>query len=123
MLGFAVEGNGSSSMIFFNTVLITVLELLCMLFQTATGQERGANLTLYMHSLSTVQLFVYLFAPAIHLLCESDFDSLKLENGLRLWQPLWDYQQPDIPCFASPVKPQRSILKAQRSLLKVSGWK
>ncbi|KAK7491630.1 hypothetical protein BaRGS_00017083 [Batillaria attramentaria] len=74
----------------------------------------------YMHSLSAVQLFVYLFAPIVHLLKESDFESLKLENGLRLWQPLWDYQQPDIPCFAAPVKPQRSILKAQRNLLKVN---
>ncbi|XP_076436361.1 protein unc-80 homolog isoform X3 [Babylonia areolata] len=82
--------------------------------------ERGADSAFYMHSLSTVQLFVYLFAPVIHLLKESDFESLKLENGLRLWQPLWDYQQPDIPCFASAVKPQRSILKAQRNLLKVN---
>ena len=82
--------------------------------------ERGSDTAFYMHSLSTVQLFVYLFAPVIHLLKESDFESLKLENGLQLWQPLWDYQQPDIPCFASAVKPQRSILKAQRSLLKVN---
>lgn len=82
--------------------------------------ERGSNSSFYMHSLSTLQLFVYLFAPVIHLLKESDFESLKLENGLCLWQPLWDYQQPDIPCFASAVKPQRSILKAQRNLLKVN---
>ncbi|XP_059153938.1 protein unc-80 homolog isoform X2 [Physella acuta] len=74
----------------------------------------------HMHSLSTVQLFVYLFAPLVHLLKDSDFESLKLENGLRLWQPLWEYQQPDIPCFATPVKPQRSVLRAQRSQLKVN---
>ena len=29
-------------------------------------------------------------------------------------------RQPDIPCFATPVKPQRNVLKAQRSLLKVN---
>ncbi|XP_055887561.1 protein unc-80 homolog isoform X2 [Biomphalaria glabrata] len=74
----------------------------------------------HMHSLSTIQLFVYLFAPLVHLLQDADFESLKLENGLRLWRPLWEYQQPDIPCFATPVKPQRSVLKAQRSLLKVN---
>ncbi|KAH9525120.1 Protein unc-80 [Bulinus truncatus] len=74
----------------------------------------------HLHSLSTVQLFVYLFAPLVHLLQDADFESLKLENGLRLWRPMWEYQQPDIPCFATPVKPQRSVLKAQRSLLKVN---
>lgn len=73
-----------------------------------------------MHSLSTIQLFVYLFAPLIDYVDDTDFQTLKLENGLRLWQPLWDYRQPDIPCFATPVKPQRNVLKAQRSLLKIN---
>ena len=73
-----------------------------------------------LHSLKSVQLFIYLFAPLVNTLEDSDFQSLKLENGLRLWQPLWDYQQPDIPCFSTPVKPQRNVLKAQRSLLKVN---
>ena len=54
------------------------------------------------------------------MLSLGDFQTLKLENGLRLWQPLWDYRQPDIPCFSTPVKPQRNVLKAQRSLLKVN---
>lgn len=72
----------------------------------------------YMHSLNVVQLFVYLFAPLIHSLGDEDFQSLKLESGLRLWQPLWDYRQPDIPCFSTLVKPQRNVLKAQRSALK-----
>ncbi|XP_021380201.1 protein unc-80 homolog isoform X3 [Mizuhopecten yessoensis] len=73
-----------------------------------------------MHSLSTIQLFVYLFAPLLDYMDDTDFQTLKLENGLRLWQPLWDYRQPDIPCFATPVKPQRNVLKAQRSLLKIN---
>lgn len=73
-----------------------------------------------LHSLCTVQLLVYLLAPVIHLLRDSDFQTLKLENGLRFWQPLWDYRQPDIPCFSTPVKPQRNILKAQHNLLKVN---
>ncbi|KAL8568215.1 hypothetical protein ACOMHN_027738 [Nucella lapillus] len=89
-------------------------------FRIPQHERSATDSAFYMHSLSTVQLFVYLFAPIIHLMKESDFESLKLENGLRLWQPLWDYQQPDIPCFASAVKPQRSILKAQRNLLKVN---
>ena len=76
------------------------------------------GVSVQMHSLTTMQLFVYLFAPLIHLLEISDFQTLKLENGLQLWQPLWDYRQPDITCFAAPVKPKRNILKAQRNLFK-----
>ncbi|KAJ8299881.1 hypothetical protein KUTeg_021400 [Tegillarca granosa] len=81
-------------------------------------QRNGTSVQL--HSLSTVQLFIYLFAPLIHCMNDSDFQTLKLENGLRLWQPLWDYRQPDLPCFSTPVKPQRNVLKAQRNLLKVN---
>ncbi|KAL5013018.1 hypothetical protein ScPMuIL_011569 [Solemya velum] len=81
-------------------------------------QKNGSSVKI--HSLNIVQLFVYLMAPIIHSLRDTDFQSLKLENGLRLWQPLWDYRQPDIPCFATPVKVQKNILKAQRSLLKVN---
>ena len=73
-----------------------------------------------LHTLKSIQLFVYLFAPLVNTLEDSDFQSLKLENGLRIWQPMWDYQQPDTPCFSTPVKPQRNILKAQRNLLKVN---
>lgn len=73
-----------------------------------------------LHPLKTVQLFVYLFAPLVSSMEDSDFQSLKLENGLRLWQPLWDYHQPDVPCFSTPVKPQRNVLKAQRSILKMN---
>ena len=76
--------------------------------------------TVLLHPLKTIQLFVFLFAPLVNTLEDSDFQSLKLENGLRLWQPLWDYQQPDVPCFSTPVKPQRNVLKAQRNLLKVN---
>ncbi|XP_052063828.1 protein unc-80 homolog [Mytilus californianus] len=79
--------------------------------------SRGDS-SVQMHTLTTIQLFIYLFAPLIHLLEISDFQTLKLENGLQLWQPLWDYRQPDITCFAAPVKPQRNILKAQRNMFK-----
>ena len=70
---------------------------------------------LYIHPLDSIQLFIYLIAPLVHLMKESEFQTLKLENGLRLWQPMWSYQQPDVPCFSTLVKPQRYVLKAQRN--------
>ncbi|CAH1781833.1 unnamed protein product [Owenia fusiformis] len=73
----------------------------------------------YMHSIDTVQLFVYLFAPLVSSLRESDFQSLKLESGLRLWQAIWEFRQPDILCFSTPVKPKRTLLKAQRQTVKI----
>ena len=54
--------------------------------------------------LEVIQLFVYLMAPLLSSMREQDFQTLKLENGLRLWQQLWGFRQPDVPCFATPVK-------------------
>lgn len=61
------------------------------------------------------QLFVYLFAPIAHHLKESDFKNFRLENGLRLWQGMWEYRSPGAPCFIAPVKPRarRMILLPQ----------
>ncbi|KAM7539779.1 hypothetical protein Aperf_G00000028389 [Anoplocephala perfoliata] len=61
--------------------------------------ERG-----YLHDLASLQLFIYLFAPILeHLMCE-DFETLKLESGLRLWAPLMLYRQPYEGSFPVPVK-------------------
>lgn len=52
------------------------------------------------------QLFVYLFAPIAHHLKESDFQNFRLENGIKLWQGMWEYKTPGAPCFSAPVKPK-----------------
>lgn len=85
-----------------------------------TEQAVGRTVLSYLHSLDAIQLFVFLLVPLVCTLKESDFQSLKLENGLRLWEPLLHYRQPDIPCFSTPVKAKRVLLKAQRNLLKVN---
>jgi hypothetical protein len=43
-----------------------------------------------------------------------------LEPGLRLWQPLWEFRQPNVPCFSTPVKAPRKMLRAQRNRHKVN---
>lgn len=59
------------------------------------------------------QLFVYLFAPIIHYLKESDFQNFRLENGIKLWQGMWDNRAPQAACFTAPVKPKaRNLLCA-----------
>jgi hypothetical protein len=68
----------------------------------------------YLLSLDDVHLFIFLLAPLVDTVAESDFQTLKLENGLRLWEPLWNYSQPDVPCFTTPVKQHRVLLRAQR---------
>ncbi len=45
-----------------------------------------------MLNLEVIQLFVYLMAPLLSSMREQDFQTLKLENGLRLWQQLWAYR-------------------------------
>lgn len=62
----------------------------------------------YLHSVSTIQLFVYLFIPILKSLKPEDLDNLKLSNGLKIWEPLWAYRQPSIPIFSTPVKQRQS---------------
>ncbi|KAJ8031313.1 Protein unc-80-like [Holothuria leucospilota] len=72
----------------------------------------------FIYPLTTIQLFVYLFAPLVYCLRESDL-SFRLASGLKVWKPMWDHKQPDIPCFALPVKPRRLIRVARRKLVTV----
>ena len=74
----------------------------------------------YLYTLDSIQLFVYLFAPLMSSVKEGDLQTLKLENGLRLWQPLWEYRQPEVTAFSAPVKPKRNTLKASRNTLRVN---
>ncbi|XP_038122393.1 protein unc-80 homolog isoform X5 [Culex quinquefasciatus] len=60
----------------------------------------------YLFSIPTISLFVYLFAPIAHLLKESDFQNIRLENGLKMWQGMWEYRAPNASCFIAPVKPK-----------------
>lgn len=54
---------------------------------------------------------MFLFAPISQHLKESDFtNNYRLENGLKMWQALWEFRHPDAACFTTLVKPKpRSI--------------
>ena len=82
---------------------------------TSAAQQTASHSTSYLLSLDDIQLFVFLLAPLIDTVEESDFQTLKLENGLRLWEPLWAFGQPDVLCFTIAAKHRRTMLKAQRS--------
>ncbi|GLG97292.1 Uncharacterized protein GBIM_04077 [Gryllus bimaculatus] len=77
----------------------------------------------YLFSIPSVTLFVYLFAPICHHLKESDFQNLRLEKGLKMWQALWDYQHPHAACFTAHVKPKPRSLwaKGHKSRLRQFG--
>ncbi|XP_046393341.1 protein unc-80 homolog [Ischnura elegans] len=64
----------------------------------------------YLFSIPSISLFIYLFAPICHHLKESDFQTFRLENGLKIWQALWDYHHPDTPCFTAHCKPKPRAL-------------
>lgn len=66
-----------------------------------------------MNNFLLLQLFVYLFAPIVHHLKESDFQNYRLENGLKLWHGMWEFNAPVAPCFTSAVKPKaRQLLNS-----------
>ncbi|XP_021940294.1 protein unc-80 homolog isoform X4 [Zootermopsis nevadensis] len=67
----------------------------------------------YLFSIPAISLFIYLFAPICHHLKESDFQNYRLENGLKIWQAMWEYQHPDTACFTSHVKPKPQALWAK----------
>ncbi|XP_022101911.1 protein unc-80 homolog isoform X3 [Acanthaster planci] len=69
------------------------------------------------HGLTTIQLFVYLFAPLVYSIKESDL-TFRLANGLKLWRPLWDHKLPDISSFTAQVKPKRCYRLATRRIWK-----
>ncbi|VDN98183.1 unnamed protein product [Rodentolepis nana] len=68
-------------------------------FKVNAQRERG-----YLHDLASLQLFIYLFAPVLERLKCEDFETLKLESGLRLWAPLMLFRQPYEGSFPVPVK-------------------
>lgn len=53
------------------------------------------------------QLFVYLFAPLSNHLKDIDFKSnLRLENGVKIWEPMNEYRHPENPCFTAHCRPK-----------------
>lgn len=60
-----------------------------------------------------LQLFIYLFAPVSHLLKESDFQNFRLENGLKVWQAMWEFRHPESPCFTTHCKPKPKHLSGK----------
>ncbi|WKY11247.1 hypothetical protein Q1695_003091 [Nippostrongylus brasiliensis] len=70
-------------------------------------QIRGQGL----FSISSIQLFVYLIAPLADMVTEEDIaGNIRLESGLKIWQALWQFRQPDVWCFTAPVKQRRDEL-------------
>uniref|UniRef100_A0A8D3E268 Unc-80 homolog (C. elegans) n=1 Tax=Scophthalmus maximus TaxID=52904 RepID=A0A8D3E268_SCOMX len=78
------------------------------------SEDEHARTKLFHKSMATVELFVFLFAPLIHRIKESDL-TFRLASGLVIWQPMWEHRQPDIPAFAALIKPVRNIVTAKRN--------
>ncbi|XP_058813943.1 protein unc-80 homolog isoform X3 [Topomyia yanbarensis] len=92
-------------------ILYTLHWILLFAAEECADDELEANKEIkkqqnYLFSIPTISLFVYLFAPIAHMLKESDFQNIRLENGLKMWQGMWEYRAPNAPCFIAPVKPK-----------------
>lgn len=46
---------------------------------------------------------------------ESDFQNFRLENGIKIWQGMWEYRSPGATCFMAPVKPRARQLMSSMS--------
>uniref|UniRef100_A0A2S2Q2N9 Protein unc-80 n=1 Tax=Sipha flava TaxID=143950 RepID=A0A2S2Q2N9_9HEMI len=75
--------------------------------------EKGTFQTLphyYLFNIPTMTLFVYLIAPLINQVKESDLISNGLESGMKMWQAFWDNRTPSIACFSAHCKPKPKSL-------------
>ncbi|XP_023210931.1 protein unc-80 homolog [Centruroides sculpturatus] len=81
--------------------------------ECADSEANGySSLQTYLFPISVIQVFIYLFAPLTEFMKYSEFmTSFRLENGLKIWQPLWEFQHPNVPCFTSLVCPKRHFFK------------
>ncbi|XP_034720564.1 protein unc-80 homolog isoform X19 [Etheostoma cragini] len=77
-------------------------------------EDEHARTKLFHKSMATVELFVFLYAPLIHRIKESDL-TFRLASGLVIWQPMWEHRQPDIPAFTALIKPVRNVVTAKRN--------
>uniref|UniRef100_A0A8C5MCX8 Unc-80 homolog, NALCN channel complex subunit n=1 Tax=Leptobrachium leishanense TaxID=445787 RepID=A0A8C5MCX8_9ANUR len=83
--------------------------------QSNTNEEEENNRRIFLqNSMATVELFVFLFAPLVHRIKESDL-TFRLASGLVIWQPMWEHRHPEVPAFTALVKPIRNIITAKRS--------
>ncbi|XP_067892393.1 protein unc-80 homolog [Heterodontus francisci] len=80
----------------------------------ATEEEEHTRPKLFTNSMATVELFVFLFAPLINRIKESDL-TFRLASGLVIWQPMWEHKHPEAPAFTALVKPIRNIVTAKRT--------
>uniref|UniRef100_A0A3P8V5A1 Cation channel complex component UNC80 N-terminal domain-containing protein n=1 Tax=Cynoglossus semilaevis TaxID=244447 RepID=A0A3P8V5A1_CYNSE len=81
---------------------------------SSVSEDEHTRTKLFHKSMETVELFVFLFAPLIHRIKESDL-TFRLASGLVIWQPMWEHRQPDIPAFTALIKPVRNIVTAKRN--------
>ncbi|XP_072929178.1 protein unc-80 homolog [Epargyreus clarus] len=80
------------------------------------NEKYFSNPFYYLFSIPAMTLFVFLFAPISHHLKESDFtNNYRLENGLKMWQALWEFRHPDAACFTTLVKPKPKPLGGKYS--------
>jgi hypothetical protein len=50
---------------------------------------------------------VYLFVPLCNYLKDIDFKgSLRLENGQKIWYPIYECRHPEATCFTAHCKPK-----------------
>ncbi|XP_031777864.1 protein unc-80 homolog isoform X3 [Nasonia vitripennis] len=65
----------------------------------------------HLFSIASMTLFVYLFVPLCSHLKDVDFKgSLRLENGQKIWYPIYECRHPESPCFTAHCRPKPRAL-------------
>lgn len=103
----AILRNFSGTFSSFDSKMLYIMHWLVL----DAASECDVPLADSVHHLSSLQLFVYLFTPLLENINQQHFNSLRLQQGLQIWQPLWDFTQPKVPSMCAAVKPKNLAVK------------
>ena len=71
-----------------------IFENIVKSFEESKSFSNGYNESteeVYIYPISMMQLFIYLFIPIVKSLNENGLNSLKLNNGEKIWERLWNH--------------------------------
>ena len=93
----AVHGNAEERLTVAETKLLHTLHWILI-----KAPEEVENYSGKLYPLNTVELFIQSVVPYANCIQPQDL-TFRLQEGLELWEALWEFRAPPLKCFTAPV--------------------
>ena len=93
----AVHGNAEERLTVAETKLLYTLHWILI-----KAPEEVENYSGKLYPLNIVELFVQSVVPYVNCIQPQDL-TFRLQEGLELWEALWEFRAPPLKCFTAPV--------------------